>query len=412
MPRKLPFLPFIKCCQNFLQFKPNFTTSFFSHFISMSLKRLLFIPLAIATLAVLINSCETEVDLEAPYKSTAVIVGILDLRVDTQFVRINRTYLGSGDANIYAGIRDSVEYAQGEVEAWLIKLQNGNAIDSIQLLYTEKPSRDPGVFYNTNVAFYYTTETLFTDQENSFILNEPSSGSPQLMRYALKVKARGQTYRAETDFPAIGTASVTFPPSSNPPIKLEFYRVNNNSFQSLEFRYNQNRKTARYLGVLRFNYSYNNPDGSLVQNQIIDYELGFNDNSELRSGATSFLFNSENWYTFIGQQLRSRLPNAEKIRVKNVEFRLTGANEDLNTYINTTRPSNDGVTPILTQFTNFDNGAIGILGSRSTIGNASWLLDPSLNIMNNSELTEGPCYCADQWSGSSLVCTNVLTACP
>src|SRR5690606_20948685 len=125
----------------------------------MKFRKSVFFTLFIAIgFSLLVSSCATEVDLMWPYKSTPVSVGILDYTVDTQFVRINRTFLGEGDANVYAGIRDSVEYNAAEVEAWLYKKRNGSVQDSIQLQYIVKPSREPGVFYNQDVGFYYTTE--------------------------------------------------------------------------------------------------------------------------------------------------------------------------------------------------------------------------------------------------------------
>jgi hypothetical protein len=40
------------------------------------------------------SSCSTDIDLNAPYQKTAVVFGLLDAQQDTQWVRINRTWLG------------------------------------------------------------------------------------------------------------------------------------------------------------------------------------------------------------------------------------------------------------------------------------------------------------------------------
>ena len=74
-------------------------------------------------LAILFTSCETEVDLNAPYKNTTVIFGLLDpdyngdnvISVqDTQWIKINKTFLGEGDNNNYAAVRDSSEYTDDD----------------------------------------------------------------------------------------------------------------------------------------------------------------------------------------------------------------------------------------------------------------------------------------------------------
>lgn len=57
-----------------------------------------------------LSSCETDVDLTAPYASTTVVFGLLDPQADTQFVKITKTFLGDGNLNDYAMIRDSSEY--------------------------------------------------------------------------------------------------------------------------------------------------------------------------------------------------------------------------------------------------------------------------------------------------------------
>ena len=61
-------------------------------------------------LVVFFASCKTEVDLNAPYKNTTIIFGLLDAEQDVQFIKINKTFLGEGDNNAYAAIRDSSEY--------------------------------------------------------------------------------------------------------------------------------------------------------------------------------------------------------------------------------------------------------------------------------------------------------------
>ena len=57
-----------------------------------------------------------EVDLTAPYDSIPVVYGLLELQADTQWVKINRTWLGEGNQLLAAQVADSSEYLQ---EAWM-----------------------------------------------------------------------------------------------------------------------------------------------------------------------------------------------------------------------------------------------------------------------------------------------------
>ncbi len=373
-------------------------------------RSVIFSLIAFIGLSFFFNGCSSEVDLLAPYKSTPVIIGILDYSVDTQFVRINRTYLGAGDANNYAQIKDSIEYDPSEVEATLYKKRNGVIQDSIQLQYIVKPSRDPGVFYDQNVGFYYTAQPLFTDAEKIDIRNVPITAVPINMTYVLKVVARGKTYTAETDFSSFTPASISGSPNPNLTPKLPLYTLGFNSYNNYNFNFIEDFTSARFTGVFRLNYDYNTADGSEITNQIIDFGIGKIDNSELTSDNNSMILTSENWYKFIGNKFNA-IPNLKKVRIDHVELRITAANKDLNTYYKIANPVSD-FTPVLNTFSNFDNGAIGILGSRITAVKKYFLSEPSMQVMNEGVFTIGPCYCDIDWPGSNYVCEDGIISCP
>ena len=69
------------------------------------------IKLTLAILVVVIGflRCTTDVDLNAPYSPFTVVFGLLDPGQDTQYVKINKTWLGAGNNFDYALIRDSSE---------------------------------------------------------------------------------------------------------------------------------------------------------------------------------------------------------------------------------------------------------------------------------------------------------------
>jgi hypothetical protein len=355
--------------------------------------------------ALLISSCTTEVDLNAPYKSTPVIVSVLNYTADTQFVRINRTYLSNDNATIYAQVRDSVQYDPSEVEAWLFKKRNGIKIDSILLEPIIKPSREPGAFFDTDITFWYTTSPLFTEAE----IDDIYTINTTEMTYALEVEARGENYYAETGFPRIKNSSINYPqPTVNGEpgaFKLIFYRTTTaNRYQNISFQYKALQPTARYQGVLRLNCDFVKSDGSVLENQVIDYQLGVTEH-ELTDpdGTNRYSFNTENWYAFVGNVVR-QIPNIETVRMSTLEFMLTGANNDLNAYINVAQPISD-FTPVLTVYSNFNNGAIGILGSKTIAVSSFYIDDPSVENLNTGEYAYGVSYCTKApWPGSSYPC--------
>ena len=368
--------------------------------------------LGIAVVGITVYSCDDKVDLLADYKATPVIYGVLDYSADTQFVRINKTYLGAGDANTYAQIKDSVEYDQSEVDVWLIKKNYTNeefgqfdVIDSIHLEYIEVPSRDPGTFYSENVGFYYTTEPLFSADE----LSEVTSPSPGINSYAYEIKAtiRGKLYTGETDFPTISINDIERPlPIGTPGVPRQQYYLGGN-YQQITYVYKNRDKSERYQSLHRIVYDYYTSDGTLITDQISDFQLGVrptNDNGQ----SSEVTFNSQSIYEFIGNSIKSD-PNISKVKLKKFEFRVTAASKSLDTYIEVANPISD-FTPVLSSYTNLSGGAIGILGARASVAREFYIDEMSLQQFNEGlETTDGnghPCYCVDNWPGTVYVCAD------
>lgn len=358
-------------------------------------------------LALGISACDTEVDLIAPYKSTTIIIGILDYTADTQLVRINRTFLGPGDVALYAQTKDSVEYNPAEVEAWLFKRRNGDIQDSIELKHIIKPSRDAGIFYNQNVGFYYTAEPLFTDQEISEIQRGTLTNTPVYYTYDIKVAARGKIYNATTDFPDISESTIISPILDTVPVRVQMYSKITSNYQNIAFLYKTGSETSRYFGVYRLNFDYVLTDGTTITNQYIDYKLGAQDNPDrVNNKKHRFEFNAASWYAFFGNKIKA-IPNIKKVRIHDIELRITGSNKILTSYFKAAHPISE-YTPVMNTVTNFDNDAIGVLGSRTLIARKTHLTEPSLKIMNEGEYTSlfGLSYCVVDWKDSQYECSH------
>jgi hypothetical protein len=100
----------------------------------MIMKRF-FLFLSLATLTLI--GCETDVDLNAPYDSTTIVYGLLDPVQDTQWIKINKTFLGEGNNLDYALIRDSSEYKFNEFNAIVVQeIIDGDVINTFNVLWT------------------------------------------------------------------------------------------------------------------------------------------------------------------------------------------------------------------------------------------------------------------------------------
>ena len=66
--------------------------------------------LSLLSFVLLFNACSTDVDLYADYKDITVVYGLLDSDKDTNYVKINKAFLGPGNALEIALIADSCNY--------------------------------------------------------------------------------------------------------------------------------------------------------------------------------------------------------------------------------------------------------------------------------------------------------------
>lgn len=121
----------------------------------MSLRTLLLGCFAAGILA----SCNSDLDISAPYKENTIIYAMLDKDSTTQYVRINKAFLGPDNAFIYAQIADSSEYTDGQLQAEIQEVKNGSVVNTYALHDTLLP-HDPGVFAGPLHKLYYFTAVL------------------------------------------------------------------------------------------------------------------------------------------------------------------------------------------------------------------------------------------------------------
>src|SRR5574344_1883266 len=104
-----------------------------------------------ATLAIMafFNACSTDVDLYADYKDITIVYGVLDADADTNFVKINKAFLGPGDATHISQIPDSSNYP-GKLDARIVEYVNGDINRELILDTITIHDKDSGDFYAPN----------------------------------------------------------------------------------------------------------------------------------------------------------------------------------------------------------------------------------------------------------------------
>ncbi|MBU1721001.1 MAG: hypothetical protein KKA07_18185, partial [Bacteroidetes bacterium] len=119
------------------------------------MKRLL---IFLGIIAVFAYSCETDFDVTADYKDITIVYGLLSQNDTVQYIRINRAFLGDGNALEMAAIPDSSYYPFGAIEVWIEEWKDGRFVGSFQLEETTLNSKEPGIFpYPEQRIWFYRT---------------------------------------------------------------------------------------------------------------------------------------------------------------------------------------------------------------------------------------------------------------
>jgi len=324
--------------------------------------------LVFGVLGILAIGCSTDVDVNAPYDSRTVVFGLLDPRLDTQFVRINKTWLGDGNNFDIAQIRDSSEYPAGFVQGRMEALSGGNVVASYPINEIELDTKDEdGIFFAPEHRAYYfiTPGGLETSRSYRLVLDLPD-----------------REVEAQTDVINVPLGAISTPPAGNPTFKINWASVNLNNqttFFNPTFRWTTAANARRYEGTLLIYVTEkvytNSSQTTLVEERlrVIEWNLGRLTTNNLAGGATVNLeANGEAFYNF----LAARFPVDPNVKremgvwdpvlqhSKCFDFVLAIANEDFNVFLDVSEP----VTNIVQErpsYTNVSNG-LGIWASRTT----------------------------------------------
>src|SRR5690606_31684114 len=98
-------------------------------------------------------SCKNELKLNAPYKEMPSIYAVLCPQEEVQVIRINKVFLGEGDANVMAKVHDSVNYPAGELEVSLTRFENGAQVAASPDGSMEIVFRDDSIVHTSDGAF-------------------------------------------------------------------------------------------------------------------------------------------------------------------------------------------------------------------------------------------------------------------
>ena len=128
----------------------------------------------------LLNSCKTDLDILAPYKSIPVIYGILNHTDPVHYIRVQKAFLGAGDAYNFSAVPDSNYFTDITVKLIPFKVKdNGDTLFKIpkEIILTDTiiNTKEDGEFFSPSQKLYKTSAKL--DSTFSVILEVTNNES-------------------------------------------------------------------------------------------------------------------------------------------------------------------------------------------------------------------------------------------
>ncbi|MGY8902017.1 MAG: hypothetical protein ACKVI1_05455, partial [Flavobacteriales bacterium] len=199
-----------------------------------------FMLAAIFTLG--LTRCTTDVDLTAPYVSIPVVFGLLDAEADTQWVRINRTWLGDGDQTQIALISDSSEYETSRLSTRFVEVDNNDNVTRVfELKDTLLQNKDEdGVFFAPEHQAYYAA-TRGNESLNPDAL------------YRLEIVIDDSIdVKAVTNMITVSAGNIQQPPAGLDNVKLNFANVGPSQvvYPNYPFKWRSTAGASRYDAFL------------------------------------------------------------------------------------------------------------------------------------------------------------------
>ncbi len=326
----------------------------------------------IAALGILLifSSCKNDLDLNAEWKDITIVYGMLNQKDSAQYLKINKAYLGEGNALMMAGIEDSSTYYNNLnviIEEW----ENNQIKRTIVFDTTSINNKESGAFYSPHQIVYKSSEKLDLTENNN-------------IDYRLKItnKITGKIISAKTAL--VKNLSITIP-QRNPVNPVINFTSKNPSKVKFSFPENGN---CRYFQVFfRFYYTELDTVSMLFSQKSIDFNVGdavYDDISyeiELQYLGESF-FSLLNSKIPVNPNMKRKVKDGEE-----VELYIYAASNDFYTYLQAVKPSS-GIVQEKPEFTNIENG-IGIFASRNYVKSTFNLSPASFDSLCLGRYTKG-----------------------
>lgn len=367
------------------------------------MKNFLFLLLSMIFAGGILISCNEDVDLIGDFQETAVVFGLLDQSDSLHYVKINRAFIGPGNALQFAQIPDSNYFNQ--IDATITEYINGSEIRVWTLSDTIIENKDPnGVFYAPfeKVYFFKTKKCKANGNQemNSASASDLMNSLNKDATYKLNVSVNSGEFIVEGETALVSgitspadAQTYQFDFASDPGIYTQKGLAANvgNSYvlnTSLEVKYKEYTSPSAYT----FNTFYwNIGESDVIPNETRTYTI-----------------NGQTFYDLIKSDVTDDASIIQR-KMYSIKVIVTGGSEDMYNYMTVNQPSSSLAQskPSYSNLTVSENHrAIGIFSSRYTHSTEKFYINPSnssLRMMKTKTVAE---LCTGPITGNLYFCSQ------
>ncbi|OFY84387.1 MAG: hypothetical protein A3F72_01070 [Bacteroidetes bacterium RIFCSPLOWO2_12_FULL_35_15] len=321
----------------------------------------------------ILSACSTDLEVIGNYKETLVVYGLLDQSQPKQYIKINKAFLGEGNAFAYAQIKDSVQFINS-LSVRIKRLSDGSEYN---LSPDNTVPKDPGTFYGPDQS-----NAIYSFASAPGMINTSSD-------YQLIIKNNETGTEVSSKTSLVTDAIITSPPNNLSPVGFVIPTNNNYNFH---VNWTTGKNAKIYQLIIRFNYIDSTSTGNIANS--LDWFFPEQTTNDIKGGEQMAVeFRGQEFLHFIGTHIVDD-PNVLRRIPGKVDFLLISAGEELHTYMEVNKPST-GIIQEKPVFTNITNG-LGIFSARLNKAPLSKPLKPNTT---NSSAT------LDSISGGQYTCT-------
>ncbi len=291
------------------------------------MKRLLYVFTSLIALSIT-TGCENEIDINAPWRETPVVYAFLDPNIDTQYLRIEKTYQNSINLTTEQGakINDSLYF-----DTIFVRVKSSN--QTVKFIKTTDIPKETGYFANATHYLYKAAMTVVAGTDYTLDIYSPKTGN---------------TYLASTT--AIGTSDLS---------AAAFRFPANNPQAAVIITVSPINGATEVTGTLRFNYlEYNSPIAN-ADTLFVDYPIS----EPYAQSGSNYRYNitNRNLVNYIKDFIQEKAGYTRQIIGFDMFY--IGGGKEISDMLNILKPSNMIVQKKL-QYSNI-SGGLGIFSSRS-----------------------------------------------